>query len=305
MRAALILVALGGCSLPAATPNARCSTDLDCGSLRCVADLTLGVSYCSNGCITDADCPTHQSCRGGVDQGTSNAAETSVCIDRVRSCEPSETCNGLDDDCDGVIDGPSCTLKARCLDDAPCGAFVCQAPDNQPDTLCAPALLASADDFEACTSNSDCRNGDCATGSCSPFCRADLPGSCPSGFACARSIGRDAAPAHNQCQPRCSLDSDCEADRDCVWRPVYQGADEHVLVCAKPGPNRLPLGAVCPDNTPEGDDACASGLCYERRCTRPCTSVGIDCPDVPGSRCVRRQLYYGPREFEMLVCAES
>ncbi|MBI2376312.1 MAG: hypothetical protein HYV07_20120 [Deltaproteobacteria bacterium] len=295
--------ALVGCSVPAATTSARCSTDADCASGACVADLTLDVSYCTTGCVTDDDCPAHQSCRVGVDRFGSSADTVSLCVDRIRKCAEDELCNGLDDDCDGVIDGPACAPITRCLEDAPCGAFVCQAPDNQPDTLCAPATSAPVDSFEVCGAGSDCRNGDCSTGICSPFCRPDRAEVCEPGFACAQAVGNDSAPAHNLCQPRCQTAADCAASFSCVWRPVYQGFDEHVFVCARPASGRLPLGAVCPDNTPSGDDACESGLCYERRCTRPCGAAGADCSDVSGTSCLRQQLYYGQREFQVFVCS--
>ncbi|MCC7385450.1 MAG: hypothetical protein IT384_26610 [Deltaproteobacteria bacterium] len=297
MRVGVLALALvwAGCSVDPATGRAFCSTDGDCGSGQsCVADLTQGSSYCSStGCSRDSDCPPDQRCRIGV-SAQAGGTELSVCVDRVRSCEMSERCDGLDNDCDGVVDGASCAPITACLDDLPCGAFVCTPAVNQPLALCAPPNdAASRPDFERCTRDEECRNGVCETGLCSPLCRPSLdevsPGSCPVGYRCTRAVGSGQRPAYNTCQPSCRTARECQPSEACVWRDVYQGVDEHMLVCARPEPTRLPLGQSC-----TRDDECQTGLCFCRTCTRPCANLNDDCTDIgAGAVCQQEELRYG------------
>ncbi|CAN0577412.1 unnamed protein product, partial [Laminaria digitata] len=133
-----------------------------------------------------------------------------------------ELCNGLDDDCDGVTDGASCELIDKCLDDVPCGGWVCQAPENQPNAVCAPGLDGAKTNFATCTQDDECANGVCETGFCSPFCRPSQ--GCPSIFVdnedretvCARSVGAPSRPKHNKCQVTCGTDRNCPQDLRCV-----------------------------------------------------------------------------------------
>ncbi|MEO1334630.1 MAG: hypothetical protein AAFV29_03265, partial [Myxococcota bacterium] len=125
-----------------------------------------------------------------------------------------ERCNGLDDDCDGTTDGPSCSPIIRCLDDAPCGAFVCTAPQEASETICAPANpSASVADFDACARNEQCRNGLCESGICAPTCRSSDRDACRPAIGadgrevdtfCAQSIGPGNRPPHNLCQKVCA-----------------------------------------------------------------------------------------------------
>ena len=304
-----------------ATEQAFCSSSADCSSkpnctadpaagvdckLHCIADVTLGLSYCTSGCETDADCGAHQRCSEGVADDSKKVA-VRFCVDRVRECLETELCNGLDDDCDGVVDGPQCEVVTGCLDDAGCGAFVCSAPPNHPVALCQPANpSATAAEFETCTDGAQCATGLCETGICSPLCRPQLADDtdCPVGFFCGTAVGHPASPAHNVCQKACRIGRDCNAGQMCVWRGVYQGGDSHEFVCAVPGPDRWPTGAGCAANDGPGDDSCEQGLCYDFHCTRPCAGPGAYCGDVaPGKACNGEQLIYGGREFLRSVCS--
>ena len=272
--------------------------------LKCVADLTLDLSYCTRTCEADADCAAHQHCREG---SAPNAGSVKLCVDRVRACADHELCNGLDDDCDGVVDGPDCELVTGCLDDAGCGAFVCSAPENQRIAACVPPNAAAThESFEPCVDGSECENGLCDTGLCAPLCRPPLvsDSDCPSDFFCAQAIGDGSRPEHNVCQPVCRRARDCRSGHMCVWRPVYQGIDSHEFVCSKPPPARLPTGSRCSANNAEGDDSCVQGLCYDFHCTRPCAGPGAYCGDIaPGKACNTEQLIYGEQEFQRTVCS--
>lgn len=316
----LLLMALSALALLACDEtvgDGTCAEDADCQEGEtCLVDLTRGLSYCSRLCTLDSECPIHQSCRishprvRGLED-----LEVRVCVDDVRTCGDVEICNGLDDDCDGVVDGDGCQIKTGCLDDLPCGGWLCQAPENQPEALCAPAIDGAADNFAECTQDAECTNGVCESGFCSPLCRPEDPQGCPSVFVdgetfqsvCARSVGDASRPKHNKCQVQCVTDNDCPNDLTCTWRDVYQAQDRHHWVCAIPDPARKPLGAACTNNEPDGgDDECQSGLCRGRRCTRPCGGPGASCRDIgPEFECATVELLYGELTYGAFVCLES
>lgn len=307
---ALGALALLAPACPNSQPVARllCLTDQDClDAERCLVDLDLDESYCARLCRTGEDCEPYQSCEGRLsDPGASR--EALICVDRVRSCEPTERCNGLDDDCDQVIDNAGCSLITGCTSDGACGAFTCQAPVGQPSTVCAPPNDAAvALDFEACTRPEDCRSRLCDHGFCSPVCdplRPELQ--CLPGQACVEGLAESGAAPHNSCAQACRGRSDCREleGTTCVWRKVAQTPDVHGLVCSTPPPGRKPLGAAC-SGFGTGDDECESGLCFSCRCTRAC--IGDEpCQDVAdGFRCIPRRLPYGALEYNFRVCSAT
>ncbi len=311
----LILLGMIGCS--EVVGDGTCAEDSDCGSDQtCLVDLDREVAYCVDACISNDDCPAHQRCRiahphnDGLEQ-----LKVQICVDKVRACAEQELCNGLDDDCDGVVDGPDCTIIDRCLDDASCGGWVCQAPPNQPTAICAPPVEAGAKNYEPCTNDSQCENGVCETGFCSAFCRPTH--GCPSvptggdeyEMQCAEAIGDELRPGHNKCQISCMTDRSCPSSLKCLWRGVVQDGDVHEWVCAIPPPGRKAAGAMCTDNTAIGGDGeCQSGLCYGQVCTHACGGFGanVDCQDVgPNYKCKQRDLFYGNLTFGAFLCVEG
>ena len=311
MRCQLLLLGLAWCACTdtPAVSRAFCSEDGNCAAGEtCVVDLDVSLSYCAALCEIDRDCPAYQRCQLGTPI-RAGLPELSVCVDRVRTCAEVEACNGLDDDCDGVVDGPACVPVTGCLDDLPCGTFVCSAPVNQPVALCVAPRDPLRADGERCTQDDECRNGVCETGRCGLLCRPEASGVrvCPLGKVCAQGVGSSLRPAFNQCQTPCGFDGQCPegTGERCLWRSVYQDAPDHHSVCAVPDTGRLALGAACSGNTIAGDDECQSGLCYGGRCTRLCGGPGTSCADVSATAmCAPTQLIYGVSEFARDVCVE-
>src|SRR4051812_986047 len=120
-RVQLVLVSLALASCPSTSiPNGFCGEDSDCGTGQtCLFDVNLSTSYCAAHCVDDKECAPNQFCSIGHDTAISGGTELKVCVDRVRECGGPEVCNGLDDNCDDVIDGSDCQVIVGCLDDLP------------------------------------------------------------------------------------------------------------------------------------------------------------------------------------------
>lgn len=300
--------------------GAVCQESSDCPlGESCLYDLDRKNTYCSSTCDRDQDCRPEQVCRAGTPAAGLGEQQRRVCVDRLRSCAEKELCNGLDDNCDGVVDEAGCELVTRCSDDQSCGTFVCQPTANQPTTVCVPPNeQASGADFGLCSNGAECKNGICETGWCAPLCRAGDTETCPPDFTlpsgrtqpslCVRGVGDRARPAYNTCQLACQDRSECRANQDCVWRTVINAGDEHAFVCSSLDSMRKPLGAECTNNEPlGGDDECQHGLCFGFRCTRICGGPGSSCadmdPDNPTAyACLSETLRYGARAFTAFIC---
>ncbi|MBK8010897.1 MAG: hypothetical protein IPK13_06075 [Deltaproteobacteria bacterium] len=287
-----------------------CGASADCPSgASCLLDLSLDRAYCTSRCRSDDDCPTTRVCGG--------RGEDTWCVERVRDCGTRDPCNGLDDDCDGMVDRSVsdslaggrvetvCEDIEGCLDDDLCGAFVCTAPPDGSTTVCRAPAVPRSRYGASCTLDDECPNGECASGTCSAFCR---PGTdCGTDRICAEYVGANVRPRRNVCQRACLVDRDCTSPAACVWRQVYESAPEHASVCAFVAPNRKPLGVACTNNVAdEGDSECQSGLCRGRVCTRFCQGASDDCRDVgPEFACEPTALYYGTLEFRRFVCVST
>lgn len=83
---------------------------------------------------TDED-TTHRGCQVGI--GACAEVGTSVCVDGVAECvghagmPDDEVCNGVDDDCDGLVDEELCSGEAPACD--PDAAEICDGIDNDCD----------------------------------------------------------------------------------------------------------------------------------------------------------------------------
>lgn len=320
----------------------ECGTDQDCsGDQVCLLDIKTSTlsgetvqvpeNYCVEPCSgpQSSECPATQTCRESRSLPGISIAAQALCVDRTRICRGTDPLNGLDDDCDGTIDGPGPSAPVRCSQDADCGAFACRAPEGASVPQCGAPEEDALPNFRPCSNGQECRNGTCQAGICSPICRpeADLrPESrvCQSLLvegrlretSCARNVGPGDRPPHNVCQIGGFVDGspsqfgcesgDCPSGTACVWRDVV-GPDtgRHFFVCSRLDPDRARLGSACPANTVEEDLKCQHGLCFDQRCTRKCAGPQLDdCADMgPGFGCRREILTYGGNtNFDVFVC---
>ncbi|MCK6569632.1 thrombospondin type 3 repeat-containing protein [Myxococcota bacterium] len=247
------------------------------GERACVSDADPRAERC-NGIDDDCDgvpddglglgevCETGLAgaCAGG--RRACSAAGEVVCVPDIAPTE--EVCNGLDDDCDGVVDGDE---DGRCGTGQPglcrLGRLVCDGADER----CEPE---AAPESEVCNRlDDDCdgrvdegtRN---ACGTCGPapveICN-----------------GED-----DDCDGRVDDDAPCADGRTCRWGRCVDPCRDF----------------ECPDDTrcvdgvcaaPCDLEPCAAGLeCREGRCFDPCGGVACDPGDVcEAGACVRNNCY--------------
>jgi hypothetical protein len=148
----------GLCSTPSAADGTACDDGDPCTTDACQSGVCVG----SGSCATCGD-------------GQQNQGETGV--DCGGPCAPccvptAELCNGLDDDCDGVVDEgaeTSCPPSANgCLGPSACVAGACSNPPVANGTACT--------DGNACTQSDTCQSGTCTPGaalSCGPGVSCD------------------------------------------------------------------------------------------------------------------------------------
>jgi Cys-rich repeat protein len=212
-------------------------------------DVPIGSDNQPISCATDANCPAGKTCQDNV-------------CKPPPSCVPqAETCNGIDDDCNGQVDeGALCPMGQLCHQGA-CAA----AP--------------------ACTIDTDCPMGQiCHEGACAPHpppaCSADSD--CPMGQVCHQGVCAAPPP------PACMTDADCPPGHACQnGMCVSQGC--------------MPVAEICDgiDNDCDGqvDNAalCPMGqVCHNGACTLPppACMADIDCP--MGQVCIAGACHAGP-----------
>lgn len=199
------------------------------------------------------------SCDTGL-QGVCAVGRTS-CVGAGTECQAviapvEETCNALDDDCDGELDE-----GALCPNGGTCDRGVCRGPCTEascprPDEACANVSCdagfrcVAGDCVDACVGVACPVGTECRAGRCIDSC---------SGFACDEcSVCVDGA-----CEARCSGDScgtgrSCLPDGRCVSDACASITCEPGFFCDNGACLDACAGAVCPDN-----QTCQRGECVD------------------------------------------
>lgn len=225
------------CSCDAATNSWVCTADCQLGGSTCVPGVcTPGVETCNgidddcDGVIDESDnpnspliCADGSICMNGQ-CGTPCACPPNMTCDQFGMCIPvcdqpgPETCNGVDDDCDGQVDeetpgavlcpnGGACVngqcnggVGIACMADADCPPnFICDPATAQctPIGGCVPApeLCNGIDDDcdgvidDAVPGTTLCPNGAiCMNGSCGGQIACNANADCPAGMTCVNGI---------------------------------------------------------------------------------------------------------------------
>jgi len=239
----------------------------------------------------------------GADLGVCMAGLT-ACVNGHLVCEQMsmpmmETCNGMDDDCDGVIDnGPLPGTGDDCLcpgeTQAEVGVGVCKAGK----TVCRAGKIVCdgcvGPSPEICDGKDNDCNGQidtqatcpsglaCREGSCTPVCKpGEFP--CPAGYMCLdtfcipqRCIGVTCA-AGQKCDNDTGLCVD-QCDKVACLAPTHCKAGLCVD-CSSPGegcdPGQTCVGGLCQTDPCTGVTCGAGTYCSDGKCVDLCTH--IDC----------------------------
>ena len=296
----------GGAECPTGLPGA-CATGLEIcqdGALTCSQTVDPATEACDgidndcDGAVDEGDFTTEMPCATG---GTGPCALGHLeCIDGALACiddgEPGvESCNEVDDDCDGLVDEGFLNDCGLCGE---LGCETCNAVDDDCDGDTDEGVLCEAEQVcvrghcvDRCAGN-ECTAADeiCVQGGCLEPCEAV---DCPSGWAC------DAGRCQDPCVGvRCGAGEAC-ALGECVGDSCYEAG------CAAAGEVCLggqcipdPCGQVdCDDgmfcrpvgDPPQGecqpscatvscpfDHACRGGVCVPDAC------FGVACPEGEG-----------------------
>ncbi len=270
-------------------PGPECAADVDCAADEvCAATgeclFRCSVGGCASGycgadgrchdgpCDDDGLCPPasfcdargicHPGCRvGGCPEGQVCGPDR-VCV-TDGACLEAELCgNGIDDDCDGVVDDPG-VCNAPCVADQPCetglegacatGVGECPGGDVGPPVCRAPEPVA-----EAC----DGVDQDCDGAVDEDWPRVDEPcehaaGACAGVWACgdAGLVCRGGGGEAERCN---GVDDDCDGATDEDWPRLGEACEAGRGSCAVRG--RLGCGDVCDGQPGAAADEICNGL---------------------------------------------
>ena len=315
---------------------APCLTKADCqplistGTAACF-DWGSAGRFCSQPCGPSFACPAGYACEGeparcmptsGVctctpwaaarnsttqcavpnEAGACKAALTCTVAGILPTCAATpasiETCNGIDDDCDGKVDDNAdngCDDGDPCTGDA-CAGGKCVAFDAIVcgDGSCASACAETADSCPVDCHT--CGDGKCSAGESPKACKADCCGSCGDGLCKGYECGEDkgATACALDCGVACGngICDKGEAFGDCPMDCGFCG-DGTCSLCSTLGENpktcaadcgdlkligcTLAWGLFCQDDSPCSDDQCQAG--------KGCVHLPVDAACTDGNAC--------------------
>ncbi|MBN2496461.1 MAG: hypothetical protein JXR96_17840 [Deltaproteobacteria bacterium] len=182
-------------------------------------------------------------------------------------CRPTrggeEWCDGLDNDCDGQVDGAGCIQcsgNADCEDANSCLTGTCQGGICSPETL---ADGSTCDDGDACSLDDQCQDGICA----------GRPNDCADELDCTQDAcsPADGTCSHELMPGYCLVDGVCAADGGTELGNSCRRCDVSVAADAW---QTEPAGTSCDDGlwcTGEDESCDAAGNCIHN--DPPCTAV--------------------------------
>ena len=267
--------------------------------------------FCGSSCATTGDCPAGYLCKSMhlEDGSTANQcidqdyvcecndrwvelALTTPCLnqnddgscDGERACSEfgllpcdanppqPESCNGLDDNCDGQVDeGPLCDDLNPCTSDSclPAQGCVSQPLDSGDCTDGDPCTMAEHCQEGICVAGGavNCDDGDpCTDDSCLPGegCQ-NVPNTAP----CSDGNPCTAGDLCNMGECTAGLEADCNDDNSCT-----KDSCNVEIGCV----NQALSGIPCDDGKPCTDDQCINGGCVGTP-LEDCCQVDIDCDD--------------------------
>ncbi len=234
---------------------------------------------CQGGGV-DCDTGAYGVCAGGTTQCSNGGAKV--------TCEPNikpspEKCNGLDDDCDGVVDNPD--APGLCNPGYVCSDGTCIPPCSDTEFPCTPPLLCDKSDHlckdplcigKMCGVEQTCYQGTCI-GGCEGV-------KCPYGQVCrigecvdpCKGVTCDAMQVcdNGACVSPCSC-RPCAAGQTCTSKGtcVDTGCDK--VTCKTP---QVCVGGQCQDGC-QGTVCPTGQLCMNGQCSTPASGPVVPIPD--------------------------
>lgn len=245
-------------------------------------------------------------CDGNIDNGldTSTTCGIGACQRTVKNCEngvnnnctpgepSSETCNGLDDNCNGTNDESACALGQACSSNNTCVSGFCV------DGICC---------NEACNGTCKACNLNGHVGTCESIpagqdpaneCQASAQSSCGTNGSCNGSGACQLYAAGTQCQNasciagQASLPDLCDGRGNCVdagsqnCTPYICGANACLTSCADntqctsgfvciSGQCKKMQGSACANNNECALGFCVDGVCCNQACNGTCKRCNL------------------------------
>lgn len=229
-----------------------CSSDDQCASRVCINNTCAAPCTTGNQCAASQTCVSSTVSRGGL-SGTFDLCET-----------PPEQ---------------QCTSSGSCAD----GVRVCGDLRNNNGQIEAFCRFPSTDPAakqlgDACTTNSECREGVClaTSGECSVACAQDADCSAAAGQICADLVGSS---TFGLCTTGCTDDASCGAGRVCTIRSDSR-QNQLDQICLTADTSKAALGAAC-----SSANDCISGVCLSTLLYDGSTSCTSDAQCTGGRVC--------------------